>query len=135
MKQTRLKKQDLNYSIVELPKEINSFLEEEYNKIIGSELKDLNENEKNIMNLFIQEDNSEEYKHPWIKKEEYACLFQLRKKNLIIFKNKDDEYIELKEYTIKNFNEYSNLKIQRTKIDLNLENVEASILSWRDKKK
>lgn len=131
---TQLKKERLDFSIVELPKEIEKFLEEEHNRIIKGYLISLSEEEKVILSLFINKSEDEEYAHPLIKKEEYSSLYKLREKKLINFEDKKDIFIELSEYSIKNFATFSPLEIQRTKISLNLENVEPSLLTWKEKK-
>lgn len=131
---TSLTKKDLSFYIVELPKEIESFLEEEYNRIICEYLQSLNDNEKSIMTLFVEYSDEETYNHPWITNEQYSCLYQLREKKLISFNDKDNVYIELNEYTIKNFKSFIDKEIQRKKINIDLNNVESSLLTLRVKK-
>lgn len=131
---TKLTKKDLSFYIVELPSEIETFLEEEHNKIICEYLQTLNDNEKSIMTLFVEDSIAETYKHPLIKKDEYASLYQLREKKLIIFNDENNLFIELDGYTIKNFKSFTNKEIQRKKIDIDLDNVEPSLLTLRVKK-
>jgi len=107
-------------SIFELKKHVKKFLYNKYNYVIEKKLQNLTADEISILEMFYTKQENETYVHPYINVDMHNAICKLNDEGII--KKYNVKYIRLENIASKNISFMKN-KLQRTKIELDLEKV------------
>ncbi len=107
--ETEYKRRATIKSYVKIDDNLINFFKNIHNKNIIKSLKNLTDNEKNILNMFFDKKEGSEYYHPVLCRDMQNGINTLNNNKVIDYKY--NEYIKLNDETIDNISIFSNKKI------------------------
>lgn len=119
-----------NEAVYTLQDKVFEYMNKKNMEGLSNKMANLSNEEKTILNMFCEQEESEDYEHPWIDRETYQAINELDKKLILKHTNKvqllrelnpdyGEESISLTEYIIDNENFKNIFTIKRKKISLN----------------